>query len=84
MTKRGAVRLGTGRKNTRPTSSLGGSEAGTRPTGDITTMSLPTDCKCAWQIHGERNPDGTYTGLYWWSLKFRYTDCEAFRKGIHK
>jgi hypothetical protein len=77
---------GTGRKNTRPTTALGGHAAGTQPIGEVrvAVLGIPSDCNCAWQIHGEKVDEGNYSGLYWWTLKYRHTFCEAFRRGEHK
>lgn len=67
-----------------PHTALGQFRAGSRPTEVITVMSKPESCLCAWDMHGERREDGGYTGLYWFTLKFRYNDCPAKRAGLHK
>lgn len=67
-----------------PHTALGQWKAGNRPSTRVETMSIPEGCLCAWDMHGAKNEGGFYTGLYWFTLKYRYTGCEAFRQGLHK
>lgn len=70
-------------QHTVPSSSLGGYLAGVRPTSQVRMLYRPEGCLCAWDMHGERNEEGFYTGLYWFILKYRHTDCRAKRNGEH-
>lgn len=71
-------------QHTSPHTALGQHAAGTRPKETVTVLHKPEDCLCAWDMHGERNEEGFYTGLYWFTLKFRYTDCPSKRNGEHR
>lgn len=58
--------------------------AGTHPETRIDVLSVPEGCMCAWGMHGERMEEGgKYTGLYWFTMKYRYYECPAKRNGEH-